>query len=163
MFFYPKCYLDLIANFHENINLELNFVKISKYEKANQLRKTNDYPLALLGGNIEIHFLHYLSEKEALKKWDRRKQRINFNKMLFAFTDDENCNYDDLLLFENIEFPKVVFTSKKFSGITSSVFLKHLNHQNSVGDIYTNKWHTRRYFNVSKWINNASNNSKNKK
>ena len=75
---------------------------------------------------------------------------------------DDSESSDSIILVEK-EFPKVVFTSKKFSGITSSVFLKHLNHQNSVGDIYTNKWHTRRYFNVSKWINNASKNSKNKK
>ncbi|MDE6157929.1 MAG: DUF1919 domain-containing protein [Muribaculaceae bacterium] len=40
------------------------------------------YPIALLGDDVELHFLHYHSEEEALSKWLRRVGRINFDRLL---------------------------------------------------------------------------------
>lgn len=40
------------------------------------------YPIATIGGDVEIHFLHYLDAEEAIAKWMKRKHRINYDRLL---------------------------------------------------------------------------------
>lgn len=48
------------------------------------------YPLAVLQGSkgdVEIHFMHYTSENEAREKWERRKQRMNYDNMIYKLSE----------------------------------------------------------------------------
>lgn len=68
--FYGDCYLKLLSNFDYYMDLPLKFVKESKYNY-----REITYPLALLG-DVELHFTHYKTEKEAETKWNRRTARM---------------------------------------------------------------------------------------
>lgn len=48
-----------------------------------------DYPVARLD-DIVLWFTHYSSPKEALSKWERRKKRINKNRMLVKWSQRYN-------------------------------------------------------------------------
>jgi hypothetical protein len=42
-----------------------------------------NYPIGVLGDDVEIHFYHYASEAEALVKWKRRICRISRDNIIF--------------------------------------------------------------------------------
>lgn len=51
------------------------------------------YPIATIGGDVELHFLHYHSENEALSKWLRRAKRVNYDRLLVKMSLRDN-GYD---------------------------------------------------------------------
>jgi uncharacterized protein (DUF1919 family) len=134
--------------------MTLEFIDVSKYEKANQLNSEHHYPIGVLGGDIEIHFLHYKSNEEAAEKWYRRRQRINYDNLFISFSDSEGYDLEELYKFDSIPFSKVFFSAKKIKGISSLILLKKFRNQKHIGDIYTFPWSYRWQFDVVKWLNN---------
>lgn len=49
-------------------------------------KKAVTYPIATIGGDVELHFLHYHSKEEALTKWKRRVERINYDRLLIKMS-----------------------------------------------------------------------------
>ena len=110
-------YIKFLENFCFYIKQPLNFIKKSCHPEANnsEWRRSHnvfeDYPLGLLG-DIEIHFLHYKNEAEAIEKWNRRKKRMNFNNLFFVMTDD-SCDKKIVERFNNLPYKKkILFTVK---------------------------------------------------
>ena len=63
---------------------------------------------------IEIVFMHYHLEEEALEKWNRRMKRINWSNMIVKFSDTDCCTDELILEFDKMPFEhKVCFTAKK--------------------------------------------------
>ena len=56
----------------------------------------NGYPVFNLG-NISLNMMHYTKVDEALKKWNGRKQRINWNNILVI------CNTEDRNILEQFD------------------------------------------------------------
>jgi uncharacterized protein (DUF1919 family) len=156
LFFFAPCYLKFIQNIGEYTKMNLEFIDVSKYDKANKLKSEHNYPIGLLGVDIEIHFLHYKTKEEAVEKWNRRKQRINFDNLFFAFSDSEGYDLNELRQFDTLPYPKVFFSSHKIDGIESLIWLKKFRKKAHIGDIYTYPWTYRWQFDVVKWLNNQS-------
>ena len=154
LFFFAPCYMKFVKDIRSAISLKLEFVDISRYEKAQSLRSKQWYPVGKLGDDIEIHFLHYESEAAAADKWNKRKLRINFDNLFISFSDSEGYNIESLKEFDNLPIPKVFFSSKKINCIKSLVWLKAYKNKNHIGDIYTFPWSYRLRFDVVKWLNN---------
>ena len=55
-----------------------------------QDKRFGTYPIARLG-DVEIAMLHYHSEEEAAQKWNRRCQRICWDRMLVKMNDQNAC------------------------------------------------------------------------
>ena len=67
LFLYADDFIRLLTNFN-SINLtSLRFTDFTRYDFSRNYRKINnaDYPIGLIAGDIEIHFLHYHSREEA--------------------------------------------------------------------------------------------------
>lgn len=45
-----------------------------------------NYPVAKLD-DVTIHFVHYKTEQEAREKWNRRKERVNYDNLFFVTVD----------------------------------------------------------------------------
>lgn len=133
LFLFPECYLKLISNFKENIILPLHFIQ--KYESKYASKLEFSYPIGtLLGTDIEIHFLHYSTEGEALIKWNRRKKRINFDNILFKI----NGNFSNRAWVE--KFKKIPLKNKlildewfakKYTYHRKIQIIKYLNNLNT--------------------------------
>lgn len=146
LFFYAPCYIKFVSNLKYYLNKELYFTKDSKYNVV------CDYPIGIID-DIEIHFLHYKSEEEAYEKWNRRKQRVDYDNLYIKFCDNDLCTIDHVEMFSKLPFKKkVMFTSKKYS-IESIVYLPLCKKNGKVGDLYNNRWKYRFSFNVLKWLN----------
>ena len=70
-----------------------------------------NYPIGILGGDVEIHFLHYISEAEALEQWNRRLLRVNYNNLFILFSDTEPEEFREDLLerFDKLPFENKIF------------------------------------------------------
>ncbi|MBR1581521.1 MAG: DUF1919 domain-containing protein [Bacilli bacterium] len=71
-----------------------------------------DYPIGILG-DIKIHFLHYKSFKEAKESWDKRKERINYEKIFVIISDRDNFSENLLDSIDKIPYKKVLYSHKK--------------------------------------------------
>jgi uncharacterized protein (DUF1919 family) len=154
IFFYPEDYITLLENFENYIFERLEFTKHSKYKSG-----ILDYPVGLLSSKIEIHFLHYRTEAEALEKWNRRIERlknaINCNFGVFVkFDDRDGCESDHIARFHKLKFEnKLSLGIKKFDSPNHlHIPLFKDAEANSVVDGLTLFRARYLYFDVSKWI-----------
>ena len=123
MFIMPKDYIKFIYNLKEYLEYELKEVKLEDSIHKEYLKEI-DYPGIICKLNdIEIMFLHYKDFEEVKQKWERRSKRINFEKIIYKFNDQNYCTYDDLLKFEEFKAEnKLCFTDKKYDNINSIIF-----------------------------------------
>lgn len=68
------------------------------------------YPIGKLD-DIEIHFMHYETCKEAKEAWERRKARINWDKIFVICTDRDGFDEAVYEKWCQIPYPKILFTA----------------------------------------------------
>ncbi len=138
-FMYPD-YLEFLSNLEYYLkDAKIEFVEHSKYTLGDYRRNKAKqwYPIGLLGGRVEIHFLHYHTEEEAATKWYRRASRVNFNKLLIIGMEQNRCDIDDIYAFDKLPFKnKIMFSSKKITPLESNVFISRYAKMEKVGDAY---------------------------
>lgn len=104
-----------------------------------EMRWEEEYPVGRLD-DIEIYFMHYETCKEAKEQWNRRKQRINWDKIIVLSTDREG--FDDAVFqqWKQIPYPKVLFTAQQqFSKDKDSVVFPEYGKQGCVPDLIPNR------------------------
>lgn len=62
-------------------------------------REKNGFPMAMLG-DIKLYLVHYKSTDEAQEAWNRRKDRINPNKLFFIMNDRNKCTFELIKEFD---------------------------------------------------------------
>lgn len=134
MFFMAEDYIRFLSHLKEYLAAELTFIKPEESRWKNDSATSGDkrwgtYPIGKIhiGRNesIEIFFLHYHSEKEAREKWKRRIKRINWNKLLIKFNDQNGCTEEYIKSFETLPYKnKVCFTVRDFPQYKSVVRIK---------------------------------------
>ena len=86
LFFHAPCYLKFATHLDHYLAQPLRFIPESRYENGRRAHAEHGfYPIGVLD-DIEIHFMHYSDASDAAEKWNRRKQRINRNNLVYAFT-----------------------------------------------------------------------------
>jgi len=91
------------------------------------------YPIGTLR-DIEIHFMHYDTCKQAKESWDRRKARINWEKILVLCTDRDGFDDSVYAQWRQIPYPKVLFTAN--SNYTEDVvYFPEYTADGCVGDL----------------------------
>ena len=127
MFFMAEDYITFLSDLKGYINGRLEFIKPeeSRWKDSPQIsedKRFGTYPIGLLSNgqnNIEIFFLHYHSEEEAKAKWVRRCKRINWDKLLVKFNDQNGCTAKNVHDFMVLPFKnKLFFTSKEWPEIS---------------------------------------------
>lgn len=140
-FMYPD-YIEFLTHLEYYLTeAKIQFVEHSKYPLGDERRtewtqKKHWYPIGLLDGKVEVHFLHYHSEEEAATKWYRRAKRVNFDNLLVIGMDQNLCAEKDILAFEELPFQKKVFFSSKPVKGKCILFMKEFAEKGQVGDPY---------------------------
>lgn len=153
LFLMPECYVQLLENFDECINADLTFTDASRYGNA-----VKHYPVGLLPHNIEIHFLHYSSRKEAREKWNRRISRlkadIEIGVELFLKLDCEGYTPEQITRFHALLFKnKVSIGLEKFDS-DAHLHVPRMRQKLS-GQIYDGAKLFKkryRYFDITTWM-----------
>lgn len=118
---FAPCFLTLLQDLDHFLAQPLTFVPRSRYGFMNARQVRDPYPLALLGGAVEIHFLHESDADQARRKWERRLARINRDRLFIKFSEDPGvCKQEHLEAFEALPHPyKVCFTRCPYPGLKS--------------------------------------------
>lgn len=151
LYFFAEEYIKFLKNLKRYLTIELKEIKPIESRYYKELIKLSQ-ETAILGqlDDVEIVFLHYNSFQEAKEKWDRRKKRVNFDKLIVKFNDQNLCN--DMLIKEFCELPyknKICFVAEALP-YKECVFLKKYRRKSFVkDDIY----HSRKYFDIIDYIN----------
>ena len=99
------------------------------------MRWDEEYPVGVLD-DIEIHFMHYDTCREAKEAWERRAHRINLKKILVLATDRNGFDQATFELWKQIPYPKVLFTAQaEFGTDRNSVYFPQYEAQGFVPDL----------------------------
>ncbi len=118
---------------------KIEFVQKSKWELANQKMpyRKHIYPIGRFEGtDIEIHFLHYYTENDALLKWNRRMERFNFNHFIAIGFQQNECTKQTIERFERINIPNKVFFTNWDLQLPHAVFIPEFMSKESSPDPY---------------------------
>lgn len=130
MFFMAKDYIEFLSDLKGYIFGKLIFInpEESRWKDAPQVsgnKRFGTYPIGVLSNGkntIEIFFLHYHSEQEASEKWERRIKRINWDKLLVKFNDQNGCTAEEVEAFMGLHYKnKLFFTCKEWSNSMGGV------------------------------------------
>ncbi len=151
LFFMAEDYIKLINNLKYYMEQELQFINIENSKYSNYLKKLKyTSPIGKID-DVEVMFLHYKNEEEAKEKWNRRKRRINWDNIIYKFSDQNMCTYKELEEFDKFDAKsKVCFTTRTYDNIASIQIDKYKNSELVLNDIKYYK----KYFNFRKYINN---------
>ncbi len=161
LFFFPEEYIKFLENLKWYLKQPLRFTAVTRHSFVrNRLLASikRNYPIGILGGDVEIHFLHYTNEEEALEKWNRRLLRINYENLYILFSDSEPEEFKEDLLerFEKLPFKnKIFFSSKPRNNYKCVVFVKDYLEAISVSDLTRNRKYER-YLDLVKWLNDEN-------
>lgn len=137
-FMYPD-YIEFLQHLEFYLkDAKIEFVEHSKYPIGDERRSkwVHWYPIGLLGGKVEIHFLHYHTEEEAAEKWYRRALRVNLDRLFVIGMDQNLCTETDMQAFDALPFEqKVFFSSRNVKG-SSIVYMQEFAGKGEVGDPY---------------------------
>ena len=87
--------------------------------------------------DVEIVFLHYKTKEEAIEKWNRRLNRVNYDNLIIKFSEQNLCDYEHLKAFEELSYKKkILFTKKEYAGIKSIVLPFYKNKVSLLSDIH---------------------------
>lgn len=124
LFFMDEDYIKFIYNIKEYLKCDLEFIDFSESKKAKLTGEKHSYPVGKLN-DIEVYFMHYKSKEEAKEKWNKRKERINWDRIIFKFSNQNFCNKEHIKKF--IELPqkhKICFVNNKKYNIDGTIFIK---------------------------------------
>lgn len=121
LYFFSDDYLKFISNLHYYFSLDIKFIASEKSKFFNVLKDKNQtaVPIGVLD-DIEIIFLHYKSEKEALEKWERRKNRVNYKNIIIKFSNMNLCTEDHMKSFDSISFKNKFILNNRISPLYDS-------------------------------------------
>lgn len=156
LFIFAPDYIKMLQNFY-SINLEdISFIDKSQSKYKNECIECNiyefSYPIGLLEGDIELHFLHYATIEDAKEKWLRRCKKINYDRLIIKFSDGDNCTAEHLELFDRLPFKnKVAFVSEPKPKLSCVVFIEKYKNAPRVQD----EWkYFHKHYDIVKTINN---------
>lgn len=139
LFLFADDYIKLLKRLSPESLQIIKFIDRKESKYIDEINKEKGwetfYPIGILSDNIEVHFLHYTSEEDALKKWNERCERINWDKLLVKFSDGYACKDEHIKDFDSLHFEhKVCFTAKPFEELKSIVYIEKFAGQQYVVD-----------------------------
>lgn len=153
LWFYSDDYIRFLENLEWYLIQPLVFRKISKHPDINA--RGLRHPIGVLGGDVEIQFVHYKTEKEAEEKWRRRAKRVNLNNLFLIYSDREGFKDEYLDRYEKLPFKNKIFFSSKPRNSKTSIFMKEYGEQKEVGNLIEDSSYTK-YVDFIKWLNGSS-------
>ena len=151
MFPIKKQYLKFLTNLKYYLSLDLEFIEDSNFTA----------PVAMLD-DVKVVFVHYDTQEEAGSAWNKRKARVNYDKLYFMFDDIADIEYDDIVAFTKLKcVGKVVFTAKKYDEIECAVQIKKYEKYGKLRPYltelngWTGNYTVDKYFDYVTWLNTS--------
>jgi len=153
IYFFADDYIRFVSSLHEYLNKDLKMISLKEsihYQEIMSGRHDrSNTPIGRIG-DVEIVFLHYKTDDEALTKWNRRKSRMNMDNLIVKMSEMNGCTLEHLKAFDRLPFDKkFVFTTKDYGLDTQIIFKEYMDSESVKND--TSKF--RKYVNLENLIN----------
>lgn len=151
MYFFADEYVKFLSNLRHYLQCDMKIVPATESRYMDVLRKRGEeHRLIGVLDDVEIVLLHYASKEEALTKWRRRCQRINYDNILIKFSEQNLCSEDALQAFDKLPYKnKIVFTHKDYALQSQIIFEEFTNYH----EVPNDTTHFNRYIDLVKWLN----------
>ena len=105
LYFFAPDYIKFVSDLKRYLNTPLCFIspEDSKYYEEIKRRNQADKPIGILD-DVEIVFLHYKTKEEAKEKWNRRKERVNYDNIILKFSRMDLCTEKEIEQFDTLPF-----------------------------------------------------------
>ncbi|MBR4857553.1 MAG: DUF1919 domain-containing protein [Clostridia bacterium] len=126
LYFFAPDYIKFVSDLRRYLDTPLRFISPEESKYYEEIKKRNqiDKPIGILD-DVEIVFLHYKTKEEAEEKWNRRKERVNFDNIIIKFSRMDLCSDKEIDDFCNLEFEnKFVFNTRKQPLYSSEIYWK---------------------------------------
>ena len=112
---HADCFLRLLGDIPGYLNAPLHFVPTSRHASVNRLRMRREpWPIAVLRGDVEIHFLHYRTEDQSRRAWDESCQMLNLDRLAVKFTvDKDGATAEHIARFDKMQFDRKLLISER--------------------------------------------------
>nr|AZY91971.1 DUF1919 domain-containing protein [Lactococcus lactis] len=136
-FFMAHDYIKFLSNIQEYMSKDLSFISVNESKWKEYFENDIDYPIGKLD-DIEIFFVHYYSQKEVLEKWNRRRDRINWENLVIKVSEQNGFSKEHLDTFNSLNFQKkIAFIGNDYS--VGKNVLRVTNLENGKKDIDINE------------------------
>lgn len=126
LYFFAPDYIKFVSDLRRYLAVPLRFIEAEESKYYDELRKRNqtDKPIGILD-DVEIVFLHYKTKEEAEEKWNRRRERVNFDNIIIKFSRMDLCTEQEIEKFDKLSFKnKFVLNNRLPLKYKSEVFWK---------------------------------------
>lgn len=104
LYFFPEDYLKFVANLKKYVNTSIRFIPLEESGHKDILIKKGQETVSIgVIDDIEVIFLHYHTQKEAVNSWDRRKKRIVWDNIIYKFSEMNGCTPEHLRKFDKLQ------------------------------------------------------------
>ena len=105
LYFFAPDYIKFVSDLRRYLATPLRFIEPeeSKYYEDIKIKNHTDKPIGIID-DVEIVFLHYKTKEEAEEKWNRCKERVNFDNIILKFSRMNLCTDKEIDEFCNIPF-----------------------------------------------------------
>ena len=124
MFIMPEDYLKFISDLPYYFKQELVFISPEKSKWCEKLKHKDNLGKYLIGklDDIELHMLHYHDKDIAKTKWKSRIKRVNFNRIIYKFNDQNFCQKEHIEKFLSLPLQnKLCFVAAKEMKVNEDV------------------------------------------
>ena len=154
----PECYVRLVNRTRWYLAQDVTFIDESRHDRVNLFRakQRHRFPIGLIGGDVELQFLHYESPQEALDKWSRRAARVSQDDQRFFYKFcDRDASLEHLTAFDAAPVAhKVCFVADPSVKLQSAVYIPG-SRDGQVPDGKKLSRISPRYFDAAAWINSG--------
>lgn len=116
---YADCFLRFLGDVEGYLRSPLLFLPETRYAALGRLRnqratQNGPWPIALLGGDVEVHFLHSETEDEARREWDAGCERMNLKRIAVKFSaDKDGATQEHIDRFAALPFERKLLISRQ--------------------------------------------------
>lgn len=153
-FIFPDEFIRFLKNYRWYLQQPLKFRDVSQHKCTLEdksectLNKIHGgYPIGVLGDDVEIHFLHYRTAEQALDKWIKRVQRVNYDNLFFVLSDCNEFKEEYLQEFDMLPSQHKIFISNKpRKDCRYGIWVKEIGSEKYAATF-------QRYIDAVKWLN----------
>lgn len=158
MFIMPEDYLKFVADLDYYLKQPLEFIDPDDSKWRKILQEKSNWKTYLIGriGDIELQMLHHHNEDVARRKWESRIKRVNKNRLIFKFNDQNGATREQIERFMELPLEhKLCFVATQECKVNDDViFIKQPRKYSEGVKASREPFGKSRYIDLTKYINN---------
>lgn len=114
-------------------------------------------------GDLKLFLVHYHSVEQCAEEWERRRERVNRDNLIFLMNDRNFCTEEHIKAFDELPFEhKVCLTHIRYPQYKSALYIPGSENDSCLKPLmdYVHPWYVERYydrFDFVAWLNGDKN------